>query len=174
MASARRCRSNDGYTVVSKIIPGGAADKDGRLKPEDQIVGVGQGDDGEIVDVVDMKLNDVVELIRGKRGTVVRLEVIPAGEHRAEDLQHHPRQDRTERQRSPRRDLRSRHEARRQPYKIGVIDLPSFYMDMEGARARRARLQEHHPRRAQASSTTSTTRASMPWCSTCGATAAAR
>ena len=69
----------DGYTVVKKIIPGGAADKDGKLKPEDRIVGVGQGDEGEMVDVVDMKLNDVVKLIRGKAGTVVRLEVIPAG-----------------------------------------------------------------------------------------------
>ena len=65
----------DGYTVVNKIIPGGAAGKDGRLKPEDRIVGVGQGVDGEIVDVVDMKLSDVVDLIRGRRNTVVRLEV---------------------------------------------------------------------------------------------------
>ncbi len=55
----------DGYTVVSKIIPGGAADKEGHLKPEDKIIGVGQGDGGEIEDVVDMKLNDVVKRIRG-------------------------------------------------------------------------------------------------------------
>ncbi len=70
----------DGYTVVSKIIPGGAADKDGKLKPEDKVIGVGQGTDGEIVDVVDMKLNDVVKLIRGERGTIVRLKVMPAGQ----------------------------------------------------------------------------------------------
>ncbi len=54
-------------------------------KVEDKIVGVGQGDEGEIVDVVDMKLNDVVKLIRGKRGTMVRLEVIPADGGGAED-----------------------------------------------------------------------------------------
>ena len=60
-------RGEDGYTVVHNIIPGGAADKDARLKPEDKIVGVGQGPDGPMEDIVDMKLNDVVEKIRGKR-----------------------------------------------------------------------------------------------------------
>ena len=73
----------DGETVVKKIIPGGAAAKDGRLKPEDKIVGVGQGADGPIVDVDDMKLNDVVKLIRGHQGTTVRLQVIPKGETEA-------------------------------------------------------------------------------------------
>ncbi len=69
-------QSDDGYTVVKHLVPGGVADKDGRLKIEDKIVGVGQDEDGPIVDVIDMKLNDVVKLIRGTRGTVVRLEVL--------------------------------------------------------------------------------------------------
>ena len=74
-------QSDDGYTVVKHLVPGGVADKDGRLKVEDKIVGVGQADEGPIVDVVDMKLNDVVKLIRGTQGTIVRLEVLtPAGE----------------------------------------------------------------------------------------------
>ncbi|MGA2799608.1 MAG: PDZ domain-containing protein, partial [Thermoguttaceae bacterium] len=74
-------QSDDGYTVVKHLVPGGVADKDGRLKIEDKIVGVGQADEGPIVDVVDMKLNDVVKLIRGSKGTVVRLEVLtPAGD----------------------------------------------------------------------------------------------
>ena len=124
----------DGYTVISKIIPGGAADKNGKLKPEDRIVSVGQGEDGEMVDVVDMKLNDVVKQIRGKTGTVVRLGVIPTGgtetkiynitratielkdsEARGEIVEEGKKSDGS-------------------PLKIGVIDLPSFYMDMEGAR----------------------------------------
>ena len=71
-------RNEDGYTVVQTIIPGGAADREGSLKPKDKVVGVGEGTTGGIDDVVDMKLNDVVSKIRGKRGTVVRLEVIPA------------------------------------------------------------------------------------------------
>ncbi len=124
----------DGYTVVSKIIPGGAADKDKRLKPEDKVVGVGQGTDGEMVDVVDMKLNDVVKLIRGERGTVVRLKVMPAG-------QTEPKIYAITREQIELTDSEARSEVieagRRpdgQPYKIGVIDLPSFYMDMSGAR----------------------------------------
>src|SRR5690606_29741065 len=71
---------DDGYTIVHKVIPGGAAARDGRLKVKDQIVSVGQGDGGEMVDVVDMNLSDVVKLIRGKRGTIVRLGVKPEGE----------------------------------------------------------------------------------------------
>ncbi len=124
----------DGYTVVSKIIPGGAADKDKRLKPEDKVVGVGQGTEGEIVDVVDMKLNDVVKLIRGERGTVVRLKVLPAG-------QGEPKIYAITREQIELTDSEARSEVieagRRPdgtPYKIGVIDLPSFYMDMSGAR----------------------------------------
>ena len=70
-------QNDDGYTVVRKIIRGGAAYKDGRLKKNDKVVGVGQ-EDGAIVSVVDMKISDVVTLIRGKRGSMVRLEVIPA------------------------------------------------------------------------------------------------
>ncbi|MBC8871528.1 MAG: carboxy terminal-processing peptidase [Planctomycetes bacterium] len=125
----------DGYTVVSKIIPGGAADKHGKLKPEDRIVSVGQDEEGEMVDVVDMKLSDVVQLIRGDAGTVVRLGVIPAGgtetsiytitrakieltdsEARGEIIEEGKKPDGS-------------------PLRIGVVDLPSFYMDMEAARS---------------------------------------
>lgn len=124
----------DGYTKVHKIIPGGAADKDGRLKVGDRIVGVGQGKDGEIVDVVDMKLSDVVDLIRGKKGTVVRLKVIPAdaGEQKIIEIT---------RAKIELKDSEAQGEIFTvgkkpdgAPYKIGVIDLPSFYMDMTGAR----------------------------------------
>src|SRR4029079_6660986 len=71
-------RNVDGYTVVQQIIPGGAADREGSLKPEDKVVAVGEGSTGPMEDVVDMKLNDVVKKIRGKKETYVRLEVIPA------------------------------------------------------------------------------------------------
>ncbi len=126
-------KGEDGYTTIVELTPGGAADKDGRLKSKDRVVGVGQGKDGEIVDVVDMNLNEVVKLIRGKRGTIVRLKVIPVGENvpkvyditrakielkdaeaRGEVIEHGKKPDGT-------------------PYKVGVINLPSFYMDMAGA-----------------------------------------
>jgi carboxyl-terminal processing protease len=125
---------NDGYTVVSKVIPGGAADKHGKLKPEDRVVSVGQGEDGELVDVIDMNLNDVVKLIRGKAGTTVRLGVKPAN---GNDVEIHT----ITRAKIELKDSEARSQvfpmgqkADGQPYQVGVIDLPSFYMDMTAAR----------------------------------------
>jgi carboxyl-terminal processing protease len=127
-------RAVDGYTVVQNIIPGGAADKEGSLKPEDKIVGVGEGSSGPIDDIVDMKLNDVVKRIRGKRGTIVRLEVDPADNSERKTIA-------IERDRIELKDSEARSEviergkkADGAPYRLGVIQLPSFYMDMDGAR----------------------------------------
>ncbi len=123
----------DGYTTVSKIIPGGAADEHGKLKPEDRIVSVGQGEEGEMVDVVDMKLGDVVQLIRGDAGTVVRLGVIPAGS--AETKIYSITRAKIELKDSEARGeiIEEGKKPDGSPVRIGVIDLPSFYMDMEAA-----------------------------------------
>jgi carboxyl-terminal processing protease len=127
-------RSEEGYTIVTKIIPGGAADREGTLQEEDKIVGVGQGHDGEIEDVMEMKLPDVVQRIRGKRDTIVRLEVISAESSERKVIE-------ITRAKIELKDAEARgqvFEEGRKPggerYKIGVIDLPSFYMDMAGAR----------------------------------------
>ncbi len=127
-------RSVDGYTVVQNIIPGGAADKNGGIKPEDKIVGVGEGSEGPIEDIVDMKLNDVVKKIRGKRGTVVRLEVDPADNSGRKTVA--ITRDRIELKDSEARGevIQRGKKADGTPYNIGVIQLPSFYMDMDGAR----------------------------------------
>ncbi len=124
----------DGHTVISKIIPGGAADKDARLKPEDHIIGVGQGTDGEIADVVGMRLNDVVKQIRGKEGTIVRLQVMPQGkgEPKIYDITRAQIELKDSEARAEIIDFGKK--ANGKPYKVGVIDLPSFYMDMEAAR----------------------------------------
>lgn len=70
-------RTDDGYAKVVELVPGGPADKGGKLKVNDRIVGVAQGNE-DFEDVVDMKLDRVVERIRGKKGTTVRLQVQPA------------------------------------------------------------------------------------------------
>ena len=67
--------SRDGYSVVEEIIPGGATDRADALKPKDKIISVAQSD-GEPIDIIDMDLRDVVRLIRGKKGTPVRLGVL--------------------------------------------------------------------------------------------------
>jgi carboxyl-terminal processing protease len=127
-------RAVDGYTVVQNIIPGGAADKQGGLKPEDKIVGVGDGSNGPMEDIVDMKLNDVVKKIRGKRGTTVRLEVDPADNSGRKTIA--ITRDRIELKDSEARSevIERGKKADGMPYRLGVIQLPSFYMDMDGAR----------------------------------------
>ena len=129
----------DGYTVVSRVIPGGAADRQGDLKPEMRITAVGQDQDGEMVDVVDMRLNDVVQLIRGKKGSTVRLAV-RAADGNSSTIK-------IIRDRIELKDSEARGEivssnafpgmpikANGLPYRVGVIKLPSFYLDMAGAR----------------------------------------
>lgn len=121
-------------TVVRRIVPGGAADRDGRLKVEDKIVSVAQGESGEPVDVRDMKLDDVVQMIRGKAGSIVRLGVLSASGDELSTIQ-------ITREKIELKDSEAQAAVFEQgtkpdgsPYRIGVIDLPSFYLDMEGAR----------------------------------------
>jgi carboxyl-terminal processing protease len=127
----------EGETVVQKIIPGGAAAKDGRLKSDDRIVGVGQGADGQIVPVTEMKLNDVVKLIRGHQGTTVRLAVIPKGETDSKIYNIVRQQIELTDSEARSEILEAGRKSDGSPYKVGVINLPSFYMDMSGARSGR-------------------------------------
>jgi carboxyl-terminal processing protease len=128
-------KMDDGYTVIDKIVAGGAAEKQGDLKVGDRVVSVGQGEEGEMVDVVDMKLNDVVKLIRGRANSVVRLGVMPEAGGEVKTI-------RIVRAKIELKDSEARGEiieegkkADGTPYKLGYLDLPSFYMDMEAARA---------------------------------------
>ncbi len=125
--------TDDGLTVIRRIVPGGAADKHGKLKVEDKIAMVGQGDSGEMVDVTDMKLDDVVGLIRGKAGTTVRLGVMSPGSNDLKTIS-------IVRERIELKDSEAAgvvfdvgKNAAGEPFQIGVIDLPSFYADMAGA-----------------------------------------
>ncbi len=76
-------KDEDGYTVVQKTVIGGPAEQSDLLHAGDRIVGVGQGLEGEVVDIVGWRLQDVVEQIRGPKGSVVRLDVIPKGKQTA-------------------------------------------------------------------------------------------
>ncbi len=132
-------RWEDGYTVVNSIVPGGAASRHGKLKSEDRIIAVAQGEQA-FESVIDMRLNDVVQLIRGKRGTKVGLQVLRKtnkgfdtlkyfivrdkiilkdGEARAKIFDYHfTQQNKNEKDR----------------LRIGFIKLPSFYIDFNDRR----------------------------------------
>jgi carboxyl-terminal processing protease len=69
---------DDGYAAIEQIIPGGPADLDKRLQPGDRIIAVGQGS-AEPVDAIDLELDKVVDMIRGEKGTIVHLVILPAG-----------------------------------------------------------------------------------------------
>ena len=127
-------REKDGNTVVSRVMPGGAAAKHGKLETDDVIVSVGQGEDGEMVDIVEMPLSDVVDLIRGKAGSLVRLGVKPGGVGNAVEFK--ITRARIELEESAARGEVIEHQlpGTDEVLKIGYINLPSFYLDMESAR----------------------------------------
>lgn len=70
-------RSKNGYAELVRLVPGGPAAESGKLKPTDRIIAVGQGDDGEFVDIIGMRLDEAVQLIRGEKGSTVRLQISP-------------------------------------------------------------------------------------------------
>ena len=128
-------RSEDGMTTVASVVPGGAAEKDGRLKVGDKIVGVGQ-DDGDFQDVIEMKLNRVVRLIRGERGTKVRLRVLrDAGQSAMIEL---VRQTIELKSSEVKGEIIPSSErpgggVAGGKGRIGIVNIPSFYRDFSGA-----------------------------------------
>ena len=129
--------TDDGYTKISSIIKGGPADKEGHLEAEDRIVAVAQGDN-EPVDIVDMPLDDVVQLIRGKKGTVVNLYVLKGnkGLHGVPEVISITR-DKVELKNQDAQGDIIEVTVNGEKKKIGVIDLPSFYIDFRGAAERK-------------------------------------
>ena len=129
-------QSDNNYTLVKQVLKGGPAYKSGLLHDDDRITGVGQGTTKPVVDVVGWRLDDVVDLIRGKSGSKVRLQILPKGvgpegptkvititRGKIELADEAAKQSVIE-------VKNGNHEAR-----IGVITLPTFYQDFE-ARAR--------------------------------------
>ena len=120
----------DDYVMVINIIPGGPAAIDGELQPKDRITAVAQGEDGELVDVVGWRLDDVVQLIRGEAETVVRLQITPAGgmpgaEEKVLSLTRN--QVKLEEQAAKSDVITVPRDGR--DWRIGVIEVPSFYRD---------------------------------------------
>ena len=132
-------RSEDGFTTIQSLVPGGAAHKSGKVKVDDKIIAVSQPNEAP-VDVIDMDLRDVVKLIRGKQGTEVKLTLVR--EEKGANVQ---LQVVLKRQKVQLTDRAAKSSMKivqvgdgptAKQLKIGVINLPSFYMDFEGRQNR--------------------------------------
>lgn len=131
-----RLTQNLDYTEVAEIIPGGPAYKSKAIQKDDKIIGVAQGDEGEFLDVIGWRLDDVVAKIRGPKGTVVRLQVLKA----SEGINALPDTLRLVRDEIKLEDQAAKAEIipiseGNTTYRLGVITIPSFYLDFEDLRA---------------------------------------
>lgn len=125
----------DEYTRVMRLVAAGPADKQGELQPSDKIIGVGQDAAGELEDVIGWRLDEVVELIRGAKDTVVRLEVIPANAQTPDQrkvISIVRNKVELEEQSAQKKLLKV--EKNGEKVKIGVIEIPAFYIDFEAMR----------------------------------------
>ncbi|MBX5083052.1 carboxy terminal-processing peptidase [Rhizobium lentis] len=125
-------QERDDYTTIRELVPGGPAQLSGKLAVGDRITGVGQGKDGPIKEVVGTRLDEVVQMIRGKKGTVVRLDILPAdagadGVHRVISLV----RDKISLDKQAARKTVLSVKAGETTRKIGIITLPVFYEDFE-------------------------------------------
>jgi len=126
-------RENE-YTSIASVVPGGPADKEGSLKAGDRVTAVGQGHDGKMQDVVGWRVDDVVDLIRGAKHTVVRLEVLheDVGIDGPTEIIEIVRDEvKLEEQAAKSRIIEVPGE-NEEMLKVGVIDLPVFYLDFNG------------------------------------------
>jgi len=125
-------QSENDYVKVVRILPGGDAEKSGKVKVNDLIIAVAQGKDGEMVDVVGWRLDDVVKLIKGPKGTTVRLTILPAitgvnGPSTEVTLV----RDKIKLEDQAAKKETINYQSNGKLLKLGVISLPSFYMDYE-------------------------------------------
>jgi carboxyl-terminal processing protease len=131
-----RLTTEENYTVVKEIIAGGPASKSDALHEDDKIIGVGQEEEGEIVDVVGWRIDDVVQLIRGEKETFVRLQILEA-----ENMPGAPPDTITLMRDKVKLEDRSAEgkvisiSEDDKNFNFGVIDIPSFYSDFDGKNA---------------------------------------
>ena len=120
--------SQDGFTVIEQLIPGGAAFNSGKLKAKDKIIAVAQGDSDEFTNVIEMDLRDVVRLIRGQKGSKVKLKILRKGKE-TERFEVVLLRDKIKLDDDAASITYIDKEVNGQKKKIGLLTLPSFYAD---------------------------------------------
>ncbi|HEX8041022.1 MAG TPA: carboxy terminal-processing peptidase [Chryseosolibacter sp.] len=127
-----RLQTENDYTKVVEVLPGGPAEKSHLLSVNDRIVSVGQGDDGEMVDVIGWRIDDVVKLIKGPKGTKVRLGILPAKTGVGGPVKEFTLvRDKIKLEELEAKKQLINYQKNGKNLKLGVITLPSFYMDFE-------------------------------------------
>jgi len=123
-------QSKDEYVTISSIVPGGPADKSKQLSPEDRIVAVAQGKTGEFQNVIGWRIENAIALIRGTKGTVVRLEVLPKGSSTSSKpkVVEMVREKIILQDQSAKKEIKT-YNSNGKIVKIGVISIPAFYID---------------------------------------------
>lgn len=129
--------SRDGYAVVEEVIPGGAADRHGGVKPKDKIISVAQ-DGQEPVNIIDMKLRDVVRMIRGKKGTPVTITLLRQGDQ-TERLSLTIVRDKIDLEQQAAKLRFEKVEVDGRELKLAVLELPSFYGDRDATKRQSAK-----------------------------------
>ena len=126
-------KSDEDHTEVVRLVPAGPADKAGNIEVADQIISVGQGSTGPLIDVVGWRLDDVVELIRGPKGSTVRLEIIASEKEddTAKVISIVRNTVKLEEQAAQAKLMTFNENGRE--YRIGVIDVPTFYIDFKAS-----------------------------------------
>jgi carboxyl-terminal processing protease len=127
-----RLKYEDGYTVVEEVIQGGAAFADGRLTKGDRIIGVSSDAVSDYVDVVEMKLTKVVEMIRGKKGTKVKLQIRKETEE-VQEIELTRTEVKMTEDEVKGKVIEASEWQDGQSGRIGVLKIPSFYRDFQGA-----------------------------------------
>ena len=129
-------QSDNDQVKIVRLVPAGPADKTKQVAPADKIIGVAQGDK-EMVDVIGWRLDEVVKLIRGPKGSVVRLEVIPASnapnDQTSKIVSITREAVKLEEQAAKKSILNLKQDGKN--YKLGVIEIPAFYLDFKAFRA---------------------------------------
>ncbi len=118
------------HTKILRLITAGPADKTKQLMPGDKIIGVSQGKDGIFINVIGLRLDSVVKLIRGKKGTIVRLKIIPVQKKNSTKIVSIKRDKIKLEEQSATKEIKTINQNNRQ-YKIGIIKIPAFYLDFE-------------------------------------------
>jgi carboxyl-terminal processing protease len=130
-------QTEDEHTKVVRVVTGGPAQKQGELKAADRITAVAQGDNGELIDVIGWRLDEVVQLIRGPKDSIVRLQISPASDSPQKGTKYiRIKRDKVKLEDQAAQKAVFTVDLDGTPYKVGVINIPAFYLDFEAYRNR--------------------------------------